>query len=36
MRVLEKVGYLREGRTRLSVTKDGRTGDRVLYGLVRA
>ena len=25
-----------EGRTRLSVTKDGRTGDHVLYGLVRA
>jgi RimJ/RimL family protein N-acetyltransferase len=35
MRVLEKVGYLREGRARLGVTKDGRTGDRVLYGLVR-
>ena len=36
MRVLEKAGYSREGRTRLSVTKDGRTGDHVLYGLVRA
>jgi RimJ/RimL family protein N-acetyltransferase len=35
MRVLEKAGYLREGRARLGVTKDGRTGDRVLYGLVR-
>jgi RimJ/RimL family protein N-acetyltransferase len=35
MRVLEKVGYVREGRARLGVTKDGRTGDRVLYGLVR-
>jgi [ribosomal protein S5]-alanine N-acetyltransferase len=35
MRVLEKVGYLREGRARLGVIKDGRRGDRVLYGLVR-
>ena len=35
MRVLEKAGYSREGRARLGVTKDGRTGDRVLYGLVR-
>jgi RimJ/RimL family protein N-acetyltransferase len=35
MRVLEKAGYAREGRTRLSVTKDGRTGDHVLYGLLR-
>ena len=34
-RVLEKVGYVREGRARLGVTKDGRTGDRVLHGLVR-
>jgi [ribosomal protein S5]-alanine N-acetyltransferase len=36
MRVLEKAGYTREGRARLAVTKDGRTGDRLLYGLVRA
>ena len=35
-RALEKAGYRREGRARLSVTKDGRTGDRVLYGLVRS
>ena len=35
MRVLEKVGYVREGRARLGVTKDGRTGDRLLYALVR-
>ena len=34
-RVLEKVGYVLEGRARLSVTKDGRTGDRLLYALVR-
>ncbi len=35
MRVLEKAGYALEGRARRAVTKDGRTGDRVLYGLVR-
>jgi len=35
MRVLEKAGYVCEGRARLGVTKDGRTGDRVLYALVR-
>jgi RimJ/RimL family protein N-acetyltransferase len=35
MRVLEKNGYVLEGRARLSVTKDGRTGDRLLYALVR-
>jgi [ribosomal protein S5]-alanine N-acetyltransferase len=35
MRVLEKAGYELEGRARLSVTKDGRTGDRLLYALVR-
>lgn len=34
-RVLEKVGYTLEGRARLGVTKDGRTGDRLLYALVR-
>lgn len=36
MRVLEKVGYVREGRARLGVTKDGRRGDRLLYALVRS
>jgi RimJ/RimL family protein N-acetyltransferase len=35
-RVLEKAGYTLEGRARLAVTKDGRTGDRLLYGLVRS
>ena len=35
MRVLEKAGYLCEGRLRLSVTKDGQTIDEVLYALVR-
>ena len=35
MRVLEKVGYVREGRARLGVTKDGHTGDRLLSALVR-
>jgi RimJ/RimL family protein N-acetyltransferase len=35
MRVLEKAGYVLEGRARLGVTKDGRTGDRLLYALVR-
>ena len=34
-RVLEKAGYRLEGRARLAVTKDGRTGDRLLYALVR-
>jgi RimJ/RimL family protein N-acetyltransferase len=34
-RVLEKAGYTLEGRARLAVTKDGRTGDRLLYALVR-
>jgi RimJ/RimL family protein N-acetyltransferase len=34
-RVLEKAGYTLEGRARLAVIKDGRTGDRLLYGLVR-
>jgi ribosomal-protein-alanine N-acetyltransferase len=36
MRVLEKAGYTLEGRARLAVTKDGRTADRLLYGLVRS
>ena len=35
-RVLEKAGYTLEGRSRLAVTKAGRTGDRLLYALVRA
>jgi RimJ/RimL family protein N-acetyltransferase len=34
-RVLEKAGYALEGRARLAVTKGGRTGDRLLYALVR-
>ena len=34
-RVLEKAGYTLEGRARLAVTKDGRTGDRLQYALVR-
>ncbi len=34
-RVLEKAGYTLEGRARLAVTKDGRTGDRLLYALLR-
>ena len=34
-RVLEKAGYALEGRLRCSVTKDGRTIDSFLYGLVR-
>jgi RimJ/RimL family protein N-acetyltransferase len=35
-RVLEKVGYALEGRSRLAITKAGRAGDRLLYALVRA
>ncbi|HEX2441876.1 MAG TPA: GNAT family protein [Methylomirabilota bacterium] len=35
-RVLEKCGYVLEGRARAAVVKDGRTGDRLLYGLIRA
>ena len=34
-RVLEKTGYVLEGRLRRSVTKDGRTIDQLLYALVR-
>jgi RimJ/RimL family protein N-acetyltransferase len=34
--VLEKAGYVLEGRSRLAVTKAGRTGDRLLYALVRS
>jgi len=35
-RVLEKAGYVLEGRARLAVTKAGRAGDRLLYALVRS
>ena len=35
MRVLEKVGYTCEGRRRMSVTKDGRTIDSLVYAVVR-
>lgn len=35
MRVLEKAEYTCEGRRRLSVTKDGRTIDSLLYAVVR-
>jgi [ribosomal protein S5]-alanine N-acetyltransferase len=34
-RVLEKNGYVLEGRARLGVLKNGRLGDRLLYALVR-
>ena len=34
MRVLEKVGYVLEGRLRKSITKDGQTIDQFLYGRV--
>ena len=34
-RVLEKNGYVLEGRARLGIVKDGRIGDRLLYALVR-
>ena len=34
MRVLEKAGYVREGRLRQSVTKDGATIDQFLYARV--
>ena len=34
MRVLEKVGYVLEGRLRRSVTKDGQTIDQFLYARV--
>jgi [ribosomal protein S5]-alanine N-acetyltransferase len=35
-RVLEKAGYVLEGRLRRSVTKDGRTIDQFLYAVVRS
>jgi ribosomal-protein-alanine N-acetyltransferase len=34
-RVLEKAGYTYEGRLRQSVTKDGRTIDRLVYAIIR-
>lgn len=34
-RVLEKCGFLREARLRSAVTKDGRTGDLLIYGRLR-
>lgn len=34
-RVLEKAGFVREGRLRRSVTKDGRTIDQFLYAILR-
>jgi RimJ/RimL family protein N-acetyltransferase len=34
-RVLEKAGYTLEGRLRQAVIKDGRVGDRLIYGLLR-
>ena len=34
-RVLEKAGFTLEGRLRKTVTKDGKTIDELLYGLVR-
>ena len=35
MRVLEKVGYRREGVFRQAVIKDGRVLDQIIYGLTR-
>ena len=34
-RVLEKAGYLFEGRLRMSVTKDGQTIDQLMYAFTR-
>jgi len=34
-RVLEKAGYVFEGRLRKSVTKDGKTIDSLLYAMIR-
>ncbi len=36
MRVLEKAGYVLEGRLRQSVTKDGRTIDQFMYAIIRS
>lgn len=35
MRVLEKVGFVREGVLRKSVYKDGQLIDSIMYALVR-
>jgi ribosomal-protein-alanine N-acetyltransferase len=35
MRVLEKAGYMREGRLRKSIFKDGRIIDQFLYAMIR-
>jgi [ribosomal protein S5]-alanine N-acetyltransferase len=35
VRVLEKAGYVCEGRLRKSVTKEGKTIDQLMYALVR-
>ena len=34
-RVLEKAGYVLEGRLRNAIVKDGRVGDRLIYALLR-
>ena len=34
-RVLEKCGYVQEGRLRQAITKDGLVTDRLIYGLLR-
>ena len=34
-RVLEKAGYVFEGRSRKSVTKEGKTIDQLMYAMVR-
>ena len=34
-RVLEKAGYMCEGRLRKSVTKDGQTIDQLMYAMIR-
>ena len=34
-RVLEKAGYMLEGRMHRAVVKNGRVGDRLIYGLLR-
>jgi RimJ/RimL family protein N-acetyltransferase len=36
MRVLEKAGYICEGRLKKSVFKDGRVIDQFLYAMTRA
>jgi RimJ/RimL family protein N-acetyltransferase len=34
-RVLEKAGYVLEGRLKKSVTKDGQTIDQLMYAMIR-